>query len=147
METVPSIVGDIVAEMRSFEAAESTLDAEKLIEHFADVPGFHVYQDGYRLDFATLTARIREGFPTLRTIEGGFHVIEVIVVTPDAALATGSFHETVTAATGQQTRVRGAASWLWRHIDGRWRIVCGHSDHYADDEASRAIPPRETMAR
>jgi ketosteroid isomerase-like protein len=123
----------VEAAMRSFEAAERALDAEALIAHFAALPGFHVYNDGQRIDYETVTANLRNGFSSLRSIEGGFHDIEVIVLSPDAALATAGFREVVTDQTGEVTRVRGAASWLWRRIDGNWRIVYGHADHYPDE--------------
>lgn len=125
-----AIVGAVEAAMTSFEAAERALDAERLIAHFAQVEDFHVYNDGQRLDYATMTANVRGGFPSLRSIEGGFHEVQVIVLAADAALATASFREVITDGTGNVTRVRGAASWLWRCIDGNWKIIYGHADHY-----------------
>jgi ketosteroid isomerase-like protein len=79
-----------------------------------------------------MAAYIRETFPTLRAIEGGFVHLNVIVLASDAALAAGIFREATTDASGNTTRLRGAASWLWRQIDGRWLIVYGHADHYPD---------------
>jgi len=79
-----------------------------------------------------MTGFIRKTFPTLRSIEGGFDDLSVIVLAPDAALAAGTFRESTTDASGNTTRVRGAASWLWRQINGRWLIVYGQADHYPD---------------
>lgn len=126
------VIAAVEAAMHSLEAAERALDVERLIAHFAPVPEFHVYNDGQRLDYEAITANLRTAFPSLRSIEGGFHDIEVIVLAPDAALATAGFREVITDETGGVTRVRGAASWLWRRIDGSWRIVYGHADHYPD---------------
>jgi len=125
-----AIVAAVQAAMTSFEAAERALDAERLIAHFAQVEDFHVYNDGQRLDYATMTANVRGAFPSLRSIEGGFHDVQVIVLAADAALATAGFREVITDGTGNVARVRGAASWLWRCIDGDWEIVYGHADHY-----------------
>ncbi|NIR50328.1 hypothetical protein GWO43_17625, partial [candidate division KSB1 bacterium] len=86
--------------MRSFEAAERALDADHLIEHFAPVADFHVYNDGQRLDYETVTANLRSGFPSLRSIEGGFHDMRVIVLASDAALGTAGFREVITDTTG-----------------------------------------------
>ncbi len=119
--------------MQSFAAAERALDADGLIAHFAPVPEFHVYNDGQRLDYEAISANVRNGFPSLRSIEGGFHDIQVLVLAPDAALVTAGFREVIADDAGSVTRVRGAASWLWRCIDGSWRIVYGHADHYPDD--------------
>lgn len=122
--------------MRSFEAAERALDAERLIGHFAAVPDFYLYNDGDRLTYEVVSAGVRGTFPTLRSIEGGFSDVHVMVLAADAALATARFQETVTDSTGTATRLHGAASWLWRQVNGEWRIVYGHVDHYADTASS-----------
>src|SRR3954469_1119817 len=105
--------------MHSFEQAERARDAEGLIAHFAAIPQFHIYSDGTRLSYDEMAAYIRRTFPTLRSIEGGFVDLNVMALAPDAALAAGTFREGTTDASGQTTRVRGAASWLWRQINGR----------------------------
>ena len=120
--------------MDAFEQAERALDAEALIATFHPVPEFHIYSDGNRFSYDAMTAYIRDAFPTLRSIDGGFVDLNVFVLAPDAALATGTFRETTTDVAGNSVRVRGAASWLWRQVDGRWRIVYGHADHYPDTE-------------
>jgi ketosteroid isomerase-like protein len=126
------VTAAVEAAMHSFEQAERARDAQSLIAHFAPVPEFHIYSDGTRLSYDEMTAYIRQTFPTLRAIEGGFVDLKVIVLAPDAALAAGTFREGTTDASGNTTRVRGAASWLWRQINGRWLIVYGHADHYPD---------------
>ena len=118
--------------LRSFADAERALDAERLIGHFAAVPDFHLYNDGQRLSYEAMTAGVRSAFPTLRSIEGGFHDIQIIVLAADAALSTATFQEAVTDRTGRTTRQHGAASWLWRRMGGTWRILFGHIDHYSD---------------
>jgi ketosteroid isomerase-like protein len=128
-----AIVAAIEAAMTSFGAAERALDAEQVIAHFAQVEDFHVYNDGERLDYAAVTANLRNVFPSLRSIEGGFRGVQVIVLAVDAALATAGFREVITDRTGNVTRVRGTASWLWRNVGGSWKIIYGHADHYPDD--------------
>ena len=126
--------------LRSFEAAELALDVDGLIRHFAHVSEFHIYNDGQRLSYEQMTAGVRTTFPMLHSIRGGFDDIEIIVIAPDAALSTATFHETITDRSGGSLQQRGAASWLWRLIDGEWRIVYGHLDHYpvAGDDRAQA---------
>ncbi len=119
--------------MRSFEEAERARDAEAVIAHFAAIPGFHIYSDGTRLSYDEMTGFVRQMFPMLQSIEGGFTDLTVIVLAPDAALAAGTFRESTTDLSGNTTRVHGAASWLWRRIDGRWLIVFGQADHYPEE--------------
>ena len=123
--------------MQSFEQAERERNAEALIAHFASIPEFHIYSDGKRLSYDAMAAYIREVFPTLRAIEGGFVDLDTIVLAPDAALVTGTFREATTDASGNTTRVHGAASWLWRQINGRSLIVYGQADHYPDADVGR----------
>jgi hypothetical protein len=84
----------------SFEQAERGRNAETLLAHFARVPEFHIYSDGNRLPYDAMAAYIRETFPTLRAIEGGFVDLHIIVLAPDAALATGTFREATTDVSG-----------------------------------------------
>lgn len=126
------IVQAIEQAMRSFEAAERALDADRLVRHFAPVPDFHLYNDGVLLSYDAVTAGVRNAFPTLRSLDGGFSNLQVMVLASDAALVTSTFQEAVTDSTGTRVRQHGAASWLWRHIDGKWQIVFGHVDHYPD---------------
>ena len=128
------IVAAVERAVHSFEDAERETDADALLAHFAPVPEFHIYSDGQRISHEAMTAYIRESFPALQSIEGGFVDLTIWVLARDAALATGTFREATTDRSGNTTRVRGAASWLWRRIDGRWLIVYGQADHYPDVE-------------
>jgi ketosteroid isomerase-like protein len=126
------VATEVEGAMRSFEQAERARDAETLIAHFAAIPAFHMYSDGTRLSFDQMTGYVRETFPKLRSLEGGFIDLNVIALAPDAALAAGTFRESTTDVSGNTTRVHGAATWLWRKINGRWLIVYGQADHYPD---------------
>jgi ketosteroid isomerase-like protein len=84
-------------------------------------------------------AAVREAMEAFERAERGLDadaLIATFAPVPEfhIALATGTFRESTTDAAGTSARVRGAASWLWREIDGRWRIVYGHADHYPDVE-------------
>jgi ketosteroid isomerase-like protein len=128
------VIDAVRARMASFERAERERDAERLLSHFADVPGFRVFNDGQALQYPQLAAAVRSTFPTLRSLEGGFADLEIRVLGPEYALATATFRETVTDSTGAAQKSRGAVSWLWRHVGSEWRIVYGQVDHRPDSE-------------
>jgi hypothetical protein len=133
-DTLRGQVVEVVQQrMRSFEAAERTLDTEKLLGHFSTRHDFYMYNDGQRVTYEVMSAGVRTAFPSLRAIEGGFENLHILVLAPDAALATARFRETVTNSSGKQTVQHGAASWLWRNEEGEWRIAYGHVDHYPGD--------------
>jgi ketosteroid isomerase-like protein len=126
------IVSAVEARMRTFEAAERALDAEALIAHFVPGGGFYLHNDGERVSYHSVTGLVRNAFPTLRSIDGGFQAVDILVLAPDAALATATFRETITQNDGEVVRQRGAVSWLWRYLDGEWRLTYGHVDHYPE---------------
>ena len=115
--------------MASFEAAERALDAAALVAHFSTAGDFYMHNDGQRVAGAAIADTVKQAFPALRSLEGGFAGLEVHVLAADAALVTATFEETITTQDGTILRQRGAASWLWRCYDGEWLIAYGHVDH------------------
>lgn len=130
-----AIVALIEARMRSFEAAERDLDAERVLAHFASGPEFHVYNDGCLVTYDQVVAAVRGGFPKLRAMETPFANVRVCVLGPEYALVSATLRRTVTDGAGTVTRSQGAATWLWRRIDGQWLIVYGQLDHRPDTSA------------
>ena len=124
--------------MASFEAAERALDASALVAHFSAAGDFYMHNDGQRLTAGAVADAVKQAFPTLRSLEGGFVGLEVHVLAADAALATATFHETITTQDGTVVCQRGAASWLWRCYDREWRIAYGHVDHSPDQAPGSA---------
>ena len=123
----------VLAELRAFEAAERTLDPAAVLA-FID-PEFRMFQDGERVDYAATVAQMEATLPTLRLFEPRFEDIEIIVIGPDAALSSMTFHDVITDAQGVTTRMRGPSTMLWRRRGGEWRIVFADSDHYPDYES------------
>ena len=124
-----SIVSAVEARMHSFEAAERDLDAERALAHFASVPEFHVYNDGRLLTYEQVAAGVLGGFPKLRAMETPFSNLRVSVLSPEYALVSASLRRTAADTSGTVTRSQGAATWLFRKIDGEWLIVYGQLDH------------------
>jgi ketosteroid isomerase-like protein len=132
MDHESAVVAAVRSRMTSFEAAERARDADALLAHFADAPGFRFFNDGHAVTYAQLAEMIRSTFPTLRALEGGFRDLQVLVLGPEHALASATFSEAVTGWDGSTVKARGAASWLWRRMSGEWRIVYGQVDHRPD---------------
>jgi ketosteroid isomerase-like protein len=61
-----------------------------------------------------------------------FTNLRVSVLSPEYALVSAALRRTVTDSAGTVTRSQGAATWLWRKIEGQWLIVYGHVDHRPD---------------
>jgi ketosteroid isomerase-like protein len=125
------VAQQVEQQMRSFEAAERALDVEKLLEHFANASDFCMFSDDQRLTFEVMATGVRNTFPTLRAIEGGFSDLHVTVLASDAALVSATFRETVTDRNGNVAAQQGVATWLWRTVGDHWRIAYGHVAHYS----------------
>jgi ketosteroid isomerase-like protein len=131
-----AIVAAVEARMRSFEAAERDRDAERAIAHFAAVPDFHVYNDGRLVTYEQVAAAVRGGFSRVRSIETPFDNLRVLVLSAEHALISATFRRTITDGAGAVRRSQGAATWLWRNIDGQWLIAYGQLDHRPDEGTS-----------
>ena len=99
---------------------------------FSNAGDFYMHNDGQRLGFEAVAGAVRNAFPTLSALEGGFVGLDVHVLAADAALTTARFQETITTVGGATIRQYGAASWLWRLRGSEWKIAYGHVDHYPD---------------
>jgi hypothetical protein len=118
--------------VRAFMVAELARDAEAATRHFLPAPDFRVHSDLDRFDYDSARAIMARTLPSLRSIEGGFDTVEVMVIGPGAALATTPFHETLTDSAGQATRLRGLTTWLWQRVGSDWKIRYLHAAHYPD---------------
>lgn len=64
--------------------------------------------------------------------ETPFGNLHVWVLGAEQELVSATLRRTITDSTGAVTRRQGAATWLWRNIDGQWLIVYGQLDHRPD---------------
>lgn len=129
---MPGPSNDIVAEVTRatlrFRQAERTLDAEALLGFLS--PDFYMYQDGKRGSYETTKSQIRTSIPSLRKFETTWSDLEVLVMGPESACVSFTFHDVITDGEGTTTRAKGATTLLWkRGVDG-WRIVYADADHY-----------------
>ena len=113
---------------RSFEAAERARDGERLIAHLA--PDFHMYNDGVRVGYDSTVAMIRATMGALQFFEPGFADIEVMVLGPDAAAVSFTFHDVVVTAENDTLRAQGPTTLVWVRHGADWLIRYADADHY-----------------
>jgi len=123
------VVASVDSAMHAFEHAEQRLDVGALVSMIAPVPDFHIWNDGRRVDYETLTNGVLGGFKALRSVQGGFDGIEVTVLARNAAAASATFHEIVTDTSGTISLVSGVATYVWQKRGDRWQIVGGQVQH------------------
>ena len=125
------VAAAVLARLQEFERAERSLDPDRVLAFLA--PDFAMFQDGERVGRDATVAQIRTVMPSLRAFDASFEDVQVIVLGADAALTSMTFRDTITAADGATTTMRGPSTLLWRRRDGVWSIVFADSDHYPDD--------------
>ncbi|MBN1362252.1 MAG: nuclear transport factor 2 family protein [Sedimentisphaerales bacterium] len=107
--------------------AEEALDAEKF---FASIPDFDkglIIQDGvlFKTRREALDT-VSVGFQGVSKIERAYDQTYVTVISPEAALLTGSGTSSVTLYDGRVLTGPFAVSMLFVLRDGRWQLLHGH---------------------
>ena len=133
-----AVAGSVDSAVRAFMAAELARDAEAATAHFLRSADFRVHSDLERFEYDSARAVVARTLPSLRSVEGGFDTVEVMVIGPAAAIATTPFHETLTDSAGQETRLRGVTTWLWQRVGDEWKVRYLHAAHYPDPAPSAA---------
>lgn len=113
---------------RAFAQAQRDLDADRVIAHLA--PEFYMYLDGVRVDYDAIVPTMRASFGALRQLDTRFRDVEVIVLGPNAAVTTFTFHDEVTDSTGTVAIGTGPTTLAWVRNDHDWLIVYADADHY-----------------
>jgi ketosteroid isomerase-like protein len=126
------IVAAVEGRMRSYEAAYRDRDADRFLALLASVPEFQMYDDGRPATYDQVAAGMRATFARFRSLESPFSNVRVSVLSAEYALVTATLNRAVTDNAGTVTRSHGAATVLWRRINGQWLIVYGQFDHRPD---------------
>ena len=122
---------EVRAALDAFADSERRLDAESAVSFLG--PEFYMYADGTRIDGETVEAQIRATLPTLQRFDTTWSDIEVTVLGPELALVSLIFRDAITDAEGSTTRQKGPTTFVWRRLEGEWRILYVDADHYPDN--------------
>jgi len=123
-----TITTSVDSATRAFEQAQRARDPERAIGHLA--PDFYMYNDGVRSSHDSVVAGIRRTMGTFRHLEPGFANVEVRALGPAAALVSLTFRDSITTASGETRRFRGATTLVWERRGADWLIVYADADHY-----------------
>jgi ketosteroid isomerase-like protein len=125
-----AIAADVRATVDAFADAERRQDVEALVDHLA--PEFYMYGDGVRADYDTAVSQIRSSLPALQRFDTTWSGIEVTVLGRDHALVSMIFHDAITDAGGDTTRMWGPNTFVWRRVAGGWKLIYVDADHYPE---------------
>ncbi len=124
-----AIEASVDSATRAFEDAQRLLDPRLVVKHLSQ--DFYMYNDGVRADRDVTVRQIQQTLPSLRYIDPGFEDIEVMVLSPEGAVVSFTFHDSVVDGSGATMRFRGATTLVWERRGPDWLITYADADHYA----------------
>ena len=123
-----AIAAAVDSATRTFQAAERARDPERIIAHLA--PDFSMYNDGVRSSYDPVVESIRTSMPTFRHFEPQWTDLVVRVLSPDAAIISFTFRDSIVTESGDMLRFTGPTTLVWERRGTDWLIVFADADHY-----------------
>lgn len=119
---------EVGAAVRSFHAADTARDAEAIVDMLW--PEYEMLVDGQRLTYTEVVEGTRTFMADVETFRSHWAELRVIPLTPDAAVASFLFRDSIVMRSGEVVRSRGPTTLLWERRDGVWGMRFGDADHY-----------------
>lgn len=112
----------------TFHAADTAMNAESVVGLLW--PDYEMLVDGQRLSFEEVAQGSREFMSGLRSFHTVWSDLEILPLSPDLAIASFIFRDSIVTADGQVIQSRGPTTLLWERRNGEWRMRFGDADHY-----------------
>lgn len=119
---------EVGAAVRAFHAADTARDAEAIVDMLW--PEYEMLVDGERLTYSEVVEGTRTFMADVETFQTRWSDLRVIPLTPDAAVASFVFRDSIVMRSGEIVRSRGPTTLLWERRDGVWGMRFGDADHY-----------------
>jgi ketosteroid isomerase-like protein len=126
-----AITADIEARVRDFHRADTARDAEAMIALLW--PDFTIRVDGNLQDYAQVAAGSREFMGSLALFHTDWSDLRVVPLSPDLAIASFQFRDSIMTSAGDLIRARGPTTFVWERRNGEWRVRFADADHYPID--------------
>jgi ketosteroid isomerase-like protein len=133
--TAPNQVFDSLAVSRdvrdavaAFHHADTTRDAAAVAGLIW--PEFSMLADGNRVDYQAAVAGAHAFLPTLRTFHTDWTDLEIMPLSPDLAISSFTFRDSIVTKSGDLTQKQGPNTFVWQRKNGEWRVLYADADHY-----------------
>ena len=128
------VVTGVSAAISEYVEAVKNMDLEAAGEFWADDPEFVIAGDG------TLVASYDEWMSQIKGLWDGtakvnsfeFFNPHVYVLANDAAAYSTEYKWSITSHAGETTNARGSWTYVFKHLNGRWRVVHSAGAHLFD---------------
>lgn len=118
----------VAAAVEGFRAAQVARDVAAIRD--AMWPEFHMLQDGSRMTYTAVVEQIEQTMASVARLETEWRDVRVQALAPRLALASFTFSDAITMASGEILRLTGETSLVWEERAGEWRLLYADSDHY-----------------
>ena len=125
-----AITKAVEARVDDYIEAARRRDLDWFLNFWADVDGFVLAGDGNLLDRPAWVQELRKALADIRAfIDFSFHDRHTYVLARDAAVHTTQFRWAVLQTSGKTLRMRGSWSYVFKNIDGVWKVVHSAGTH------------------
>lgn len=128
-ETRAAAIRDsVTVAMERFREVGASTDREAIAAFYSESPAFRFYENGtlrYR-SAADVRAGLEGLAPGMR-ITTEYTDTDIVALAPGLAQVRTRFESTVRGEDGFEFNYGGAATMLWAHEPGGWRILSGHT--------------------
>ncbi|NNF28867.1 MAG: nuclear transport factor 2 family protein [Gemmatimonadetes bacterium] len=127
-EDLSSVRAEVEELVWTFHAADTARDAEAVVGLLW--PDYEMLVDGQRLAYDDVARGSREFMESLESFHTVWSGLEVLPLSPDFALSSFSFRDSILTSEGDLIQSRGPTTLLWERRNGEWRLRFGDADHY-----------------
>jgi len=111
-----------------------TLDLDRMLQFWADTDGFVFAGDGsLTIGYDAYAAQLRDAIgSTVQVNSIEIRNPQVYVLSRDAAAYSMAFEWSMTSVAGDTMRARGAWTYVFKRLDGEWKVVHSAGTHLYD---------------
>jgi ketosteroid isomerase-like protein len=128
------VVAGVSAAVAEYGETIKKMDFDAAGEFWADDPGFVIAGDG------ALVASYHQWMSQIKDMWDGTSEVNyvelfnphVYVLSEDAAAYSTEYRWSITSHEGETTNARGSWTYVFKHLNGRWRVVHSAGAHLFD---------------
>ncbi|MFN8666293.1 MAG: nuclear transport factor 2 family protein [Gemmatimonadaceae bacterium] len=122
-----AVPDSIRVNMAAFVDAIQARDSARVLAFFAEDSSVQAIEGGI-MTRAQMARMIGGFYRSMRSIETAIEgPLQVTVLGPDAAVASGRYVDVFVDTTGARNEVRGIATWVWSKRGGPWQLFHLHA--------------------
>jgi len=113
--------------MLDYQDAMDSFDTERLLSYFEDSPDFVYTRAGKRRNYEDFKKGSGELSTHFKKLEIFIDTVYVDLITPNVAISSVPYAETLTNHEDEEREISGTFSWIAVKKKGKWQFTHGHS--------------------